>query len=311
MKMKRYLWGVLFFLCFLMTSCATGPSDTLKHGSNYGKNSEYSEENTITKDNIPEYSGNPYVVLCNNQPSFKDKEITTKVFENYSELDALGRCGVAYANICKELMPTQERGKIGMIKPTGWHTVKYNCVDGKYLYNRCHLIGFQLAGENANEKNLITGTRYMNVDGMLPFEDEIADYVKKTNHHVLYRVTPLYKGNNLLANGVELEAYSVEDKGAGVCFPVYVYNCQPGVWIDYATGESKLDKNSSGATKQNPKENVASEKEIFILNKSTKKFHRKDCSSVKDMKGRNKTEYTGNRDEVISMGYEPCQRCKP
>lgn len=311
MKMKRYLWGVLFFLCFLMTSCATGPSDTLKHGSNYGKNSEYSEENTITKDNIPEYSGNPYVVLCNNQPSFKEKEITIKVFENYSELDALGRCGVAYANICKELMPTQERGKIGMIKPTGWHTVKYNCVDGKYLYNRCHLIGFQLAGENANEKNLITGTRYMNVDGMLPFEDEIADYVKKTNHHVLYRVTPLYKGNNLLANGVELEAYSVEDKGDGVCFHVYVYNCQPGVWIDYATGESKLDENSSGTTKQKPKENVASEKELFILNKNTKKFHRKDCSSVKDMKGRNKTEYTGKRDEVIAMGYEPCQRCKP
>lgn len=172
--------------------------------------------------------------LNDNVPNFTTREKNnTKAFENYHRLDALGRCGTAYANICKELMPTEKRGAIGMVKPSGWNTVKYDVVDGKYLYNRCHLIGFQLAGENANKKNLITGTRYLNVDGMLPFEDEVADYVKNTDHHVLYRVTPVFKGDNLVAEGVEMEAYSVEDKGKGICFHVFVYNVQPGVTIDY------------------------------------------------------------------------------
>lgn len=186
---------------------------------------------------IPDFNGsNPYCVVNNNQPYFTDDEYTTDVFENYSELDSLGRCGVAYANVCQKLMPTEKRGNIGMVKPTGWHTVKYDCVDGKYLYNRCHLIGFQLAGENANEKNLVTGTRYLNVDGMLPFENMVADYVKETNHHVLYRVTPIFEGDNLLASGVLMEAASVEDYE--IRFNVYVYNVQPGVNIDYATGDS-------------------------------------------------------------------------
>ena len=193
-------------------------------------------------DDIPAFSGDAYIALNNNKPAFSKKERTTKVFERYSSLDSLGRCGVAYANICKKLMPDEQRKAIGPVKPSGWHTVKYNCVDGKYLYNRCHLIGFQLAGENANEKNLITGTRYLNVDGMLPFENEVADYVKETNHHVLYRVTPHFEGDDLVAKGVQMEAYSVEDKGKGVCFHVFVYNSQPGVTIDYATGASHLAK---------------------------------------------------------------------
>lgn len=190
---------------------------------------------------IPEFSEAPYVVLNNNIPNFEEKDKTLEPFENYSELDELGRCGVAFANICKELMPNEPRGEIGSVKPSGWHTVRYDdLVEGKYLYNRCHLIGYQLAGENANEKNLITGTRYLNVKGMLPFENEVAGYVEESGHHVLYRVTPIFEGENMVASGVEMEAYSVEDNGEGVCFHVYVYNNQPGIVIDYATGESRV-----------------------------------------------------------------------
>ena len=192
-------------------------------------------------DEIPKFSSLPYVVINENIPFFEESEYTTTAFERYSDLDELGRCGVAYANIGKEIMPTQKREEIGNIKPTGWHTVRYDdLVEGKYLYNRCHLIGYQLSGENANEKNLITGTRYFNVTGMLPFENKVADYVEETNHHVLYRVTPIFKGNNLVASGVQMEAFSVEDKGEGVCFHVYVYNCQPKIEINYLTGESKV-----------------------------------------------------------------------
>lgn len=196
---------------------------------------------TATKSH-EEYTGEPYGILNNNQPEFTEKEKkNTNAFETYTKLDRLGRCGVAYANICTEIMPTEKRGAIGSVKPTGWHTVKYDVVEGKYLYNRCHLIGFQLAGENANKKNLITGTRYLNVDGMLPFEDEVADYVKESENHVLYRVTPVYEGDNLLAEGVQIEAYSVEDGGEGICFNVFVYNVQPGVHIEYDTGDSRLE----------------------------------------------------------------------
>ena len=194
-----------------------------------------------TLDQIPEYAGEPYVILNDNQPDFQDMESMSKVdYEEYSELDIYGRCGVAEAIISQATMPTEERGSIGQVKPSGWHTVKYDNVDGKYLYNRCHLIGYQLAGENANVKNLITGTRYMNTEGMLPFENMVDDYVEETNHHVMYRVTPIYEGNNLVASGVQMEAKSVEDGGKGLCFNVYVYNVQPGIEIDYATGESTL-----------------------------------------------------------------------
>ena len=190
--------------------------------------------------NIPAYSGSPYIIVNNNVPFFDATQYNSQAFETYSELDTLGRCGVAFANVGKEIMPTGERGSIGSVKPTGWHTVKYDNVDGKYLYNRCHLIGYQLSGENANKQNLITGTRYMNVDGMLPFENMVADYVKETNNHVLYRVTPVFDGNNLVAGGVLMEAQSIEDDGSGVKFCVYCYNIQPGISIDYATGDSKV-----------------------------------------------------------------------
>ena len=192
---------------------------------------------------IPEYSNANYVVLNNNEPNFTESDYTTDSFERYSELDSLGRAKVAYANIGVDLMPTEERGSIGQVKPSGWHLVKYDIVNGKYLYNRCHLIGFQLTGENANEKNLITCTRQMNTVGMLEFENKVANYIKSTNNHVLYRVTPIYKDDNLLASGVVMEAYSVEDSGEGIKFNIFVYNVQDGIDIDYKTGDSKLKNN--------------------------------------------------------------------
>ena len=209
---------------------ADGPQEDLVNNNSY-----------VSLDAIPAYDGKAYVAVNNNEPFFTDSDMTTTAFENYSDLDSLGRCGVAYANICKEIMPTEERGKIGMIKPSGWHTVKYDVIKDRYLYNRCHLIGYQLAGENANPKNLITGTRYLNVEGMLPFENLVADYVNNTGNHVLYRVTPMFSGSNLVANGVLIEAKSVEDNGGGILFNVYCYNVQPGVGINYENGDSWLD----------------------------------------------------------------------
>lgn len=197
---------------------------------------------TYQVDDIPAYQGNLYVVLNNNEPNFSETDYTTTSFEHYNDLDSLGRCGVAFANVGLETMPAEDRGSIGQVKPSGWHTVKYDNVSGKYLYNRCHLIGYQLTGENANEKNLITCTRSMNTEGMLPFEDEVAEYVKDTGNHVLYRVTPIFEGDNLLATGVEMEAKSVEDDGKGVKFNVFVYNVQDGIQIDYKTGDSSLEK---------------------------------------------------------------------
>lgn len=189
---------------------------------------------------IPEYNGKDYVIINENIPTFTEEDYTTDSFENYSDLDYLGRARTAYANVSIDTIPTEKRGSIGMIKPTGWHTIKYDNVNGKYLYNRCHLIGYQLTGENANEKNLITCTRQMNTEGMLEFENKVADYVNATNNHVLYRVTPIYEENNLLANGVQIEALSVEDKGEGISFNVFVYNVQDDIEIDYKTGDSKL-----------------------------------------------------------------------
>ncbi len=204
-------------------------------------------DGAYTLADLPAYSGSPYVVINGNQPAFAEEDRTDAAYESYSPLDALGRCGAAEANIGVELMPTEERGSIGQVQPTGWHTVTYDCVDGRYLYNRCHLIGFQLTGENANEENLITGTRYLNVEGMLPFEDMVADYITETENHVLYRVTPVFEGENLVASGVVMEALSVEDDGEGICFAVYAYNVQPGVEIDYATGESWLAEDEAAA----------------------------------------------------------------
>ena len=195
---------------------------------------------TYSMENIPPYDGTPYEVLNDNQPSFTEEDMTDVSYEFYSDLDELGRCGVTEACIGRDLMPTEKRGDISSVKPTGWVQNQYDFVDGKSLWNRCHLIGFQLAGENANECNLITGTRYLNVEGMLPFENLVADYVKETDNHVLYRVTPAFQGTELVARGVQMEAYSVEDSGDGVCFNVFCYNVQPGVEIDYATGDNWL-----------------------------------------------------------------------
>ena len=216
-----------------------------KYGIDAGSNQNVQvSENTQTSFNlndIPEFDGKtPYVIINNNEPNFPEEDFNSNSFEKYSELDSLGRCGVAYANVSKDTMPTEARGEISKVKPTGWHTVKYDCVEGKYLYNRCHLIGYQLTAENANKQNLITGTRYLNVDGMLPFENQVAEYVKQENGHVLYRVTPIFEGNNLVANGVQMEAASVEDKGEKVKFNVYAYNVQPNIKIDYSTGNSEL-----------------------------------------------------------------------
>lgn len=256
----------------------------------------------IYLDDIPPFSGEPYVAVNGNEPSFLPGEMTTSSYEVYSPLDALGRCGVASACVGVDLMPTEERESIGQVKPSGWQTVKYDCVDGKYLYNRCHLIGFQLTGENANKQNLITGTRYMNVEGMLPFENMVADYVKETENHVLYRVTPIYDGDALVAGGVQMEALSVEDEGKGVSFNVYVYNSQPGVEIDYATGESWLE---GGDRPETPAETA------YVLNTSSKKFHLPSCSGAASIGEANRQDFSGSREELMNRGYDPCGTCKP
>ena len=261
----------------------------------------------VSLDDIPTYSGDAYIAVNDNQPFFTQDELTTEAFETYSELDSLGRCGTAYANICRELMPTEPRGDISSVKPTGWQSVKYDFVDGKSLYNRCHLIGFQLAGENANPKNLITGTRYLNIEGMLPFENLVADYVKETDQHVLYRVTPVFQGQDLVARGVLMEGLSVEDNGEGVTFCVYAYNVQPGVDIDYATGDNHAsDSQSAGDASQ-----ADSAQGTYVLNISSKKVHRPSCGGISDIKSSNRQDYTGPRQTLIDQGYQPCGRCKP
>lgn len=292
---------------------------------------------------VPPYSNSPYAEVNDNVPFFTAEDMTVQGFETYSDLDELGRCGVTYANVCVDTMPTEPRGEIGSIKPSGWHLDKYNdLIDGNYLYNRCHLIAYQLTGENANEKNLITGTRYLNVQGMLEFENRVAEYVKTTENHVLYRVTPIFEGDNLLASGVLMEAYSVEDYGRGICFCVYVYNVQPGIIIDYATGDNCRDDNyvSSEDKKNNVtsdnsydtttdedtnKDNnteVSTENSVdtdnsdnmeynYVLNRNSKKFHYPSCSSVGDMKEHNKIYSDETREEIINKGYTPCKRCNP
>lgn len=260
-------------------------------------------------DAIPEYSGAAYVAVNGNVPLFDDSELVTEAFESYSPLDVLGRCGTAYANICREIMPTQERGSIGSVKPTGWHLVKYDAVEGNYLYNRCHLIAYQLAGENANEQNLITGTRYLNIAGMSPFEDRVADYVKETGHHVLYRATPVFEGDNLLASGVLLEAKSVEDGGDGISFHVFCYNVQPGIEIDYATGDNRLAEGGgipAGSPPDGASGNIA-----YVLNVNTQKFHRPGCASIKEIKDGNRRDVSWGRDACVAAGYAPCKNCRP
>lgn len=270
-------------------------------------NNEYGVLHTIYGD----YTGEPYVEVNGNVPFFTDDEKnSTEVFENYSELDSLGRCGVAYASICKELMPTEERGAIGSIKPTGWHTVKYNdIIDGNYLYNRCHLIGFQLAGENANKLNLITGTRYLNVIGMLPFENMVDDFVDLYDARVLYRVTPVYTGDNLLADGVLMEAYGAAGNEI-LEFNIFCFNVQPGIEIDYATGNS-WESGDMHLEKEDTDIELTGTESTFIINTKTNKFHKESCGSAKTINEENKEVYIGIADELIIEGYEPCGKCHP
>ena len=261
---------------------------------------------------VPEYTGDTWVILNNNIPDFSEADLTTDPFEIYSDLDDLGRCGPAFANICEEIMPTRERENIGQIKPSGWHTIKYNdIVDGNYLYNRCHLIGYQLAGENANENNLITGTRWLNVQGMLPFENMVADYVKQTENHVLYRVTPIFENQNLVASGVQMEAESVEDQGEGICFNVFIFNIQPGIVIDYATGDSYESEDWQAALGLGDENSEAAPAELYIVNMKSKKFHDPECASVSDMEEKNKLEFYGDEEDLVILGYIPCKRCHP
>lgn len=304
--LHNYLFLCMAVFCLLFTSC--GQMEKRK--------------DPISIEEIPAYSGQPYVEIDGNQPDFPEKDKTKKSFEQYSDLDSLGRCGVAYANVGKDLMPTEERGSIGKVRPSGWHTVKYDIVDGKYLYNRCHLIGYQLTAENANEKNLITGTRYMNVDGMLPFENMVADYVKETGNHVLYRATPIFDGKNLVAKGVQMEGYSVEDEGDGICFNVFVYNVQPGIWIDYATGESKEDSGTGdggNGVKETPAPDVGSqtgqdgadtETEVVEIrgNKKSKIYHCPGQASYEEMADSDNLVVFQSEQEAQEAGYRKAKR---
>ena len=283
-------------------------------GSTNGGSSNAPVYGYASVEGIPDYSGSPYTVLNNNNPEFTSEEIVSVSYESYEELDSLGRCGVTVACIGKDIMPTEDRGDISSVKPSGWINKKYDTelVDGGYLYNRCHLIGFQLTGENANKENLITGTRYMNVDGMLPFENMVADYVKETGNHVMYRVTPIFVGNNLVASGVQMEAYSVEDNGEGICFNVFVYNVQPGITIDYKTGDNVLSGEAlpdSGSTDSS--DTVSKEAKDYVLNTNTKKIHKPECSSATEMNPANKKEYNGYIDDLLKQGYTACGTCKP
>lgn len=293
---KLLVTGLLLSLTLLFGGCSPDSSS-----ESPSQTSDW--EASYNLESIPEYTGDPYVVINENVPFFTESDFTEEAFETYSDLDELGRCGAAFANVGKETMPTEERGQIGMIKPSGWQTVKYDCVDGKYLYNRCHLIGYQLSAENANEKNLITGTRYLNVSGMLPFENMVADYIKNTGNHVLYRITPIYQDKNLVASGVLMEAQSVEDDTIRFC--VYCYNVQPGIQIDYATGKSSLAAGSEEASK------APDQEATYILNENSKKIHTPDCPSVQDTKPKNRKEYHGLLQELLDDGYTGCKNCNP
>ena len=285
-----------------------------------GASSKPSNDTPATPSTIPAYTGSPYVTLNNNIPVFSDAELTTTAYESYSDLDSLGRCGTAIASCGKEIMPAdgEERGSISSIKPSGWVQATYDSVDGKYLYNRAHLIGWQLSAENANKKNLITGTRYMNTKGMLPFENMVADYIQETDNHVAYRVTPIYKGNDLLPSGVQMEAFSVEDNGEGICFNVYVYNVQPGIVINYATGKSRLESTAATTvttvksttatlkTTTTTKKATTTTKNVTVMvwiPKSGSKYHsHSGCSNMKDPS-------QVPLADAVSQGYEPCKRC--
>ena len=323
-KMKTNLLILLSVIGIVFAGSRLEDFSPLKNITNVTTYAETESKSSVDIKSIPEYSGTPYVVINNGKPSFSEKD--KERVEEYSELDKYGRCGTAFANVSKELMPTKPRESIHEVRPSGWHTVKYEkIIEDRYLYNRCHLIAYKLAGENANEKNLITGTRYFNVEGMLPFEDEVADYVNATGNHVLYRVRPIFKGSDLVARGVQMEAESVEDNGKGVSFNVYCYNVQPGIRINYKDGssrpESRVVVNKNKLSKKNktdkPKKSKKAETDNgvkagihYIANTNTKKFHISTCRCVKLMKAKNMYR-SDNREELIDSGYIPCKVCRP
>lgn len=271
----------------------------------------------ISLDEIPAYSDSAYVKINGNVPFFTDDEITDIGFERYSELDYLGRCGAAVASVGKETMPTEDRESITSVKPSGWeyngksNNNKYDFVDAKYIYNRCHLIGFLLTGENDNEKNLITGTRYLNIEGMYAFENMVQDFVIETGYHVMYRVTPIYEGKNLVASGVLVEGLSVEDRGEGISFCIYAYNVQPGVEINYLTGENRAVGDSSKGDEENG--DLDNGEVSFVLNISSKRYHKPDCSGVASMSDKNRLEFAGTIEDLLEEypNYQPCGTCKP
>lgn len=320
--------GVLLCLSgFMGCSSTYDPSTDSKGQSVEDSNSNnilLTNPNTnddISISNIPEYSGEDYIILNNNIPNFSDSDLTTTSFEEYSPLDSLGRCGVAFANVGTDIMPTEKRESISSVKPSGWKSAEYptDVIKGKYLYNRSHLIGFQLTAENANERNLITGTRYFNATLMLPYENMVADYIKETNNHVLYRVTPVFKGNNLVATGVQIEAKSVEDNGEGIEFNVFIYNIQPGITIDYATGDSALSgeeitKTEPSNTSSNPTTNnsntstSSTEKTVIRGNSNSKIYH---CPGQRDYENMADSKFLVNfnsEQEAIDAGYRKASR---
>ncbi len=304
-------WLVLILL-ILWSACACTGGRTPSGSFRRDRSGKAAPAESIR--DIPDYAGEPYAVLNDNIPEFTDADLVSSSYETYSALDSLGRCGVACASIGTDLMPVRERGSIGAVRPSGWHTVKYSFVDGNYLYNRCHLIGYQLTAENANVRNLITGTRYLNAEGMEPFECMVADYIKETGNHVLYRVTPVFEGDNLIASGVHMEAESVEDKGDGILFNIYCYNVQPGVRIDYRTGDSRLDRSPASGTGSAEYRSGRSGNRgtaTYILNVNTHRFHNPSCFSVRKIRRKNRRKFTGTREQVMAKGYQPCGRCRP
>lgn len=314
-NVKRIL-AVIMIPIFMVTMTACSDSNSKSTLSKSESTAiESFDENSLEE---LKFKGEPYAIINDNKPEFSENELKLKDgYEKYPKLDSLGRCKTVIAKVGPETMPTEDRKGIGMIKPTGWHTVRYdNLISDKYLYNRCHLIGFQLAGENANENNLITGTRYLNVEGMLPFEDQVADYVKSTSNHVIYKVSPIYKGDNLVASGVQMQAYSVEDSGKGVSFNVYCYNAQPGIIINYATGDSresgeKVSENKKEELNSNgTKDADANIKKQYVVNTNTGKYHDASCKSIKSIKGKNKKVMNTNKKTLESQGYEPCGNCQ-
>ena len=307
------------------SSEAAGLTEAIDEGSESNKQEETTSPSSkpssvgsgsatpVKPASVGAYAGTAYVVINNNQPNFSETELTTTGYEKYSDLDSLGRCGVALASCGRDTMPgaNETRGRIRSIKPSGWIQAKYNGISGGYLWNRCHLIGWQLSAETANRKNLITGTRYMNIEGMLPFENMVADYIKETNHHVAYRVTPIFEGNNLVCSGVQIEAYSVEDNGEGICFNVYCYNVQPGITIDYATGNSSGPASDNTSQAKAPAQTEPTTQppaqpgntETVWISATGKKYHRKSsCSNMKNPSQISKSD-------AISRGYEPCKKC--